>query len=54
MNLFVCLSSDDLLRNCATLLDELLDASEELLEAWAGRSLVEAICEAIQQIWYGQ
>ena len=41
--------TDDLLRNTASLLDQLLDESEELLNSWTGLPLMEAICEAAQQ-----
>ena len=41
--------SDGLLRNAATLLDTVLDSSDEVLKAWCGEPLVEAICEAVQQ-----
>ena len=44
-----CNYADDLLRISASLLDQLLDGSEELLREWAGDRLVQAICEAAEQ-----
>ena len=40
---------DDLLRNVSSLLDSLLDGSDDLLKEWCTGSLVRAICEATEQ-----
>ena len=46
---------DDLLRNAASLLDSVLDGSDELLKEWCTLPLVEAICEAVEQTrWVGK
>ncbi len=43
-------AAEDLLASTSMLLDHLLNASEQLLRGWVDRQLVEAICEAAQQI----
>ena len=44
---------DELLKYGSSLLSELLEGSEQLLDAWAGEGdLVDAICEAIEQTRY--
>eukprot|EP00731_Ephydatia_muelleri_P007113 Em0003g1361a len=49
--IFVLKSStnEDLLKNVAVLLDKLLDCSDELLNDWATKDLLLAICEACEQ-----
>ena len=43
---------DDLLKNVANLFDNILDGSEKILQDWVSSSLVDAICEGIQQTRY--
>ena len=40
----------ELLQSTASLLDRLLDGSDVLLKEWATAEMVEAVCEAMEQV----
>lgn len=46
----LCVVLDELLASTSTLLDHLLNISEELLKEWAEEQLVKAIFEAAHQV----
>ena len=47
--MIILFNTEDLLKNVAVLLDKLLDCSDELLNDWATKDLLLAICEACEQ-----